>query len=112
MRRTLKSVNYDALRAAAATAGEELPEALDATNDASLRRVHRALCDARRRRRRTAARRETRPRAARRDRAPRETRAKPPQVHVVEGCLVCPKSGRRFLINNGIPNMLLHEDEI
>ena len=33
-------------------------------------------------------------------------------VHVVEGCLVCPKSGRRFPINNGIPNLLLHEDEL
>ncbi|KAH8097158.1 hypothetical protein JL720_37 [Aureococcus anophagefferens] len=33
-------------------------------------------------------------------------------VHVVKGALVCPKSGRRFPINNGIPNMLLHEDEV
>ena len=33
-------------------------------------------------------------------------------VHVIEGCLVCPKSGRRFPINNGIPNLLLHEDEL
>ena len=31
---------------------------------------------------------------------------------VIEGCLVCPKSGRRFPINNGIPNLLLHEDEL
>eukprot|EP00631_Chrysoreinhardia_giraudii_P007677 CAMPEP_0197415012 /NCGR_PEP_ID=MMETSP1170-20131217/1617_1 /TAXON_ID=54406 /ORGANISM="Sarcinochrysis sp, Strain CCMP770" /LENGTH=116 /DNA_ID=CAMNT_0042941773 /DNA_START=83 /DNA_END=433 /DNA_ORIENTATION=+ len=34
------------------------------------------------------------------------------QVHVVEGALRCPKTGRRFKINNGIPNMLLHEDEL
>lgn len=34
------------------------------------------------------------------------------EVHVVEGALICPESGRRFKINNGIPNMLLHEDEI
>ena len=33
-------------------------------------------------------------------------------VHLEEGCLVCPKSGRRFPINNGIPNLLLHEDEL
>ena len=43
-----------------------------------------------------------------------QTRARrpAPQVHVVKGALVCPKSGRRFPINNGIPNMLLHEDEV
>ncbi|EWM29320.1 TRM112-like protein [Nannochloropsis gaditana] len=33
-------------------------------------------------------------------------------VHVLEGSLVCPETGRRFPINNGIPNMLLHEDEV
>mmetsp|Transcript_19488 Transcript_19488/g.61270 ORF Transcript_19488/g.61270 Transcript_19488/m.61270 type:complete len:125 (+) Transcript_19488:25-399(+) len=34
------------------------------------------------------------------------------EIHVVEGDLVCPKTGRRFQITNGIPNMLLHEDEL
>ncbi|KAJ1449640.1 hypothetical protein M885DRAFT_534970 [Pelagophyceae sp. CCMP2097] len=34
------------------------------------------------------------------------------EVHIVEGALLCPKTGRRFPITNGIPNMLLHEDEI
>lgn len=33
-------------------------------------------------------------------------------VHVVEGHLVCPGTGRRFPITMGIPNMILHEDEI
>jgi multifunctional methyltransferase subunit TRM112 len=33
-------------------------------------------------------------------------------VHVVEGTLVCPDTGRRFPIKMGIPNMILHEDEI
>jgi uncharacterized protein YbaR (Trm112 family) len=33
-------------------------------------------------------------------------------VHVLEGALVCPETGRRFPINEGIPNMLLHEDEV
>mmetsp|Transcript_30776 Transcript_30776/g.36582 ORF Transcript_30776/g.36582 Transcript_30776/m.36582 type:complete len:150 (-) Transcript_30776:20-469(-) len=33
-------------------------------------------------------------------------------VHVVEGHLVCPDTGRRFPISMGIPNMILHEDEI
>lgn len=33
-------------------------------------------------------------------------------VHVLEGNLICPESGRRFPISNGIPNMLLHEDEV
>lgn len=33
-------------------------------------------------------------------------------IHVVEGELVCPASGRRFNIKMGIPNMILHADEI
>ena len=33
-------------------------------------------------------------------------------VHVVEGHLICPDTGRRFKIMNGIPNMILHVDEI
>jgi len=34
------------------------------------------------------------------------------EVHVTEGFLVCPESGRRFPVKEGIPNMLLHEDEV
>ncbi|XP_074571929.1 multifunctional methyltransferase subunit TRM112 homolog A-like [Curcuma longa] len=34
------------------------------------------------------------------------------EIHVEEGALVCPDTGRRFPINKGIPNMLLNEDEI
>ncbi|KAK3087434.1 hypothetical protein FSP39_005879 [Pinctada imbricata] len=34
------------------------------------------------------------------------------QVEVIEGKLVCPESQREFPINNGIPNMLLNEDEV
>ena len=33
-------------------------------------------------------------------------------VHVIEGALVCPATGRRFVITDGIPNMLLLEDEL
>mgnify|MGYP003334072214 CR=1 FL=1 len=33
-------------------------------------------------------------------------------VHVIEGFLVCPDTGRKFPIKDGIPNMILHEDEI
>mmetsp|Transcript_734 Transcript_734/g.863 ORF Transcript_734/g.863 Transcript_734/m.863 type:complete len:133 (+) Transcript_734:118-516(+) len=33
-------------------------------------------------------------------------------VHVLEGDLVCPDTGRKFNIKEGIPNMILHEDEI
>jgi multifunctional methyltransferase subunit TRM112 len=33
-------------------------------------------------------------------------------IHVMEGHLVCPDTGRRFPIKGGIPNMILHEDEI
>ena len=33
-------------------------------------------------------------------------------VHVMEGNLVCPDTGRKFPIKDGIPNMILHEDEL
>ncbi|OEU20598.1 Trm112p-domain-containing protein [Fragilariopsis cylindrus CCMP1102] len=33
-------------------------------------------------------------------------------VHVIEGCLICPGTDRRFPIKDGIPNMILHEDEV
>jgi multifunctional methyltransferase subunit TRM112 len=33
-------------------------------------------------------------------------------VHILEGELVCPDTGRKFPIKQGIPNMILHEDEI
>lgn len=34
------------------------------------------------------------------------------EIHVEDGALICPETGRRFPINKGIPNMLLHEDEV
>lgn len=34
------------------------------------------------------------------------------EVHVQNGSLVCPESNRRFPIKDGIPNMLLYEDEV
>ena len=34
------------------------------------------------------------------------------EVVLVEGNLICPESGRKFPVNNGIPNMLLNEDEV
>ncbi|MFS7888292.1 hypothetical protein Hanom_Chr00s000001g01593231 [Helianthus anomalus] len=34
------------------------------------------------------------------------------EVHLEEGALVCPEAGRQFPVNKGIPNMLLHEDEV
>ncbi|XP_058096814.1 multifunctional methyltransferase subunit TRM112 homolog A-like [Magnolia sinica] len=34
------------------------------------------------------------------------------ELHVEEGALLCPETGRRFPVNKGIPNMLLHEDEV
>lgn len=33
-------------------------------------------------------------------------------VHVKQGKLVCPESGREFPVLDGIPNMLLNEDEV
>lgn len=34
------------------------------------------------------------------------------EVEVINGDLVCPESGRKFPINDGIPNMLFNEDEV
>lgn len=34
------------------------------------------------------------------------------EYHIIDGTLTCPTSGRKFPIKEGIPNMLLHEDEI
>jgi multifunctional methyltransferase subunit TRM112 len=34
------------------------------------------------------------------------------EVHIIEGNLICPESGRKFPIHEGIPNMILHEDEV
>jgi len=33
-------------------------------------------------------------------------------IHIVEGELICPTCNRSFPVTNGIPNMLLTEDEI
>lgn len=32
------------------------------------------------------------------------------EVHLIEGELVCPETGRKFPVRQGVPNMLLHED--
>merc|ERR550525_335152 len=34
------------------------------------------------------------------------------EVHVTDGYLICPESKRKFPIRDGIPNMLLREDEL
>jgi multifunctional methyltransferase subunit TRM112 len=34
------------------------------------------------------------------------------QIHVMEGALVCPHCSRNYPISNGIPNMMLQEDEL
>lgn len=34
------------------------------------------------------------------------------EVHVLEGTLICPTTGRKFPVKDSIPNMLLHEDEV
>jgi multifunctional methyltransferase subunit TRM112 len=34
------------------------------------------------------------------------------EVHLVDGFLVCPETSRKFPVKDGIPNMLLHEDEV
>ena len=34
------------------------------------------------------------------------------EVEIIEGDLICPETGRKFPISNGIPNMLVNEDEL
>ncbi|QQP56324.1 TRM112-like protein [Caligus rogercresseyi] len=34
------------------------------------------------------------------------------EIDVINGDLVCPETGRKFPIADGIPNMLLNEDEV
>ena len=34
------------------------------------------------------------------------------EVHLIEGNLLCPETGRKFPVKDGIPNMLLNEDEV
>ena len=34
------------------------------------------------------------------------------EIEIINGDLLCPESGRKFPINDGIPNMLLNEDEV
>jgi multifunctional methyltransferase subunit TRM112 len=33
-------------------------------------------------------------------------------IHIIEGDLICPGTGRKFPVKQGIPNMILHEDEL
>lgn len=33
-------------------------------------------------------------------------------IHVMQGQLICPDTQRKFPIKDGIPNMILHEDEV
>lgn len=33
-------------------------------------------------------------------------------VHILDGMLQCPDTNRKFPIKDGIPNMILHEDEV
>ena len=33
-------------------------------------------------------------------------------IHVIDAQLVCPETERPFPVTGGIPNMLLHEDEV
>ena len=34
------------------------------------------------------------------------------EIEIINGDLVCPETGRRFPVSDGIPNMLLNEDEV
>ncbi len=34
------------------------------------------------------------------------------EIEVINGDLVCPETGRKFPITDGVPNMLFNEDEV
>jgi len=34
------------------------------------------------------------------------------EIHLEEGALICPETGRRFEVKAGVPNMKLNEDEV
>ena len=34
------------------------------------------------------------------------------QIEVMNGDLICPETGRKFPVTDGIPNMLANEDEV
>lgn len=34
------------------------------------------------------------------------------EVEIINGDLICPETSRRFPVSDGIPNMLLNEDEV
>ena len=34
------------------------------------------------------------------------------EIDIINGDLVCPETGRKFPVSDGIPNMLLNEDEV
>lgn len=34
------------------------------------------------------------------------------EIEIISGDLVCPETGRKFPIKNGIPNMLCNEEEV
>lgn len=34
------------------------------------------------------------------------------EIEVVNGDLICPETGKKFPISDGIPNMLCNEDEV
>lgn len=81
LQKTLKKIDYDALKEAAQVCGQQLPEKIpdssSMTPEDDLKTIHKALFD----------------------------------IEVIQGALICPESGRKFPISDGIPNMLCNEDE-
>lgn len=81
----------------------EVPEALpmgEALTGDVLRALHKFLFDVRRARCRDGP------------HGRRWPTAHGPQIHLMEGQLVCRHCNRAFPVSNGVPNMLLNEDEV
>lgn len=81
LQKMLKKVDYEALREAAQVCGQDLPEKMPESDNATLeddyKAIHKALFD----------------------------------IEIISGTLICPETGRKFPISDGIPNMLCNEDE-
>lgn len=81
LQKMLKKIDYNALKDAAQVCGQQLPENLPDTNSMTEEDDLKAIHKALF------------------------------DIEIITGTLVCPESGRKFPISDGIPNMLCNEDE-
>lgn len=81
LEKMLKKIDYDALKGAAQVCGQNLPDNIPDSNSMTAEEDLKAI-----------------------HKALFDT-------EIITGTLVCPETGRKFPISDGIPNMLCNEDE-